>query len=111
MAHMREKIKNFFTFIGHAWKAGFRGRVGIGMLILALFLFFRIFGGETTIQGFIMNLWHINQEQTQLTQLQQELEELERHNNLLQNYSPDYIEEIGLSVLNIGDSKTRILRF
>lgn len=108
---MREKIKNFFTFIGRAWKAGFRGGIGIAMLIFALFLFFRIFSGETTIQSFVMNLWHINQEQTQLTQLQQELKELEHHNNLLQNYSPDYIQEIGLSVLNIGDEKTHILRF
>jgi hypothetical protein len=28
----------------------------------------------------------------------------------LQNYSPDYVEELGLKYLNIGDPKTKILK-
>jgi hypothetical protein len=41
---------------------------------------------------------------------QQTLDKLHRHIKLLQNYSPDYVEELGLKYLNIGDSNIKILK-
>lgn len=107
---MKEKIKNFFGFIGRAWAGGWRGRVGILCALFAVFTFIRMFVGDTNIQRFVMNAWHLNQERAELAQQTQKLDELRHHIQLLQDYSPDYIEELGLQYLNIGDAKYKILR-
>jgi len=57
-----------------------------------------------------MNIWRLNAAQTQLQAEQAKLEQLEKHIQLVQRNSPDYIEELGLKRLNIGDSKTKILK-
>ncbi len=107
---MREKIKNFFGFIGRAWPAGWRGKVGILMLAFALFMFVRIFWGTVNVQKFIVNIWRLNTEETQLMAEQEKLNTLNRHIDLLQHYSSDYVEELGLKYLNVGDPKFKILK-
>ncbi|MBQ0013399.1 MAG: hypothetical protein KBS86_02430 [Proteobacteria bacterium] len=111
MAHMKEKIKKFFTLVANAWSASFHGKLGVILLVFALFVFLRMFWGTVNIQSFFINMWHLNNEQHDLELQRANLSQLERHNQLLQANSPDYIEEIGLQTLNIGDSKTRILKF
>ena len=88
---MREKIKNFFGFIGRAWTASWRGKVGILMLAFALFMFVRIFWGTVNVQKFIMNIWRLNTEETQLMA---EQEKLSLARELLRNYfdACDYFE-------------------
>lgn len=111
MPPMKEKIKNLFAFIGAAWRNSLRGKAGVGLMCIAIYVFLSMFWGTPNIQRFFVNMWRFNTMQTNLIQSKNELAELERHNALLQKNSPDYIEEIGLSILNIGDSKTQILRF
>ena len=110
MACMKEKIKNLFTFISTAWSSGIHGKAGVIMTFLAIFWSIGIFTGKTTLQGFIVNIWRLNAAQTQLQAEQAKLEQLEKHIQLVQKNSPDYIEELGLKRLNIGDSKTKILK-
>lgn len=107
---MKEKIKNLFAFMGRAWVAGFHGKLGVIMTLVAVFWSIGIFTGKTTLQGFIANIWRLNAAQEQLQQEQEKLTQLEHHIELVQKNSPDYIEEIGLKRLNMGDSKTKILK-
>ncbi len=110
MACMKEKIKNLFAFISTAWSSGIHGKAGVIMTFLAIFWSIGIFTGKTTLQGFVVNIWRLNAAQTQLQAEQTKLEQLEKHIQLVQKNSPDYIEELGLKRLNIGDSKTKILK-
>ena len=107
---MKEKIKNFFEFIGRAWAGGPRGKWGIACMVLAIFFFGRMFVGDTNVQRFVMNIWHLNNERVELETLTAHLDALRHHIKLLQDYSPDYVEEIGLQYLNIGDAKYKILK-
>ncbi len=110
MPDMYEKIKNFFGFLGEAWMGGIRGKIGILITIFAAFMFIRIFWGEVNVQKFIINIWRQNAEQQQLDAELAKKSALQRHISLLQNYSPDYVEELGLKYLNIGDAKVKILK-
>lgn len=110
MTCMKEKIKNFFGFIGRAWTGGSHGKWGILFAIFALFMFIRMFIGYTNVQHFVMNIWYLNNERAELAQQTEKLNELRHHIQLLHDYSPDYVEELGLQYLNIGDPKYRILR-
>lgn len=110
MPPMKEKIKNFFGFLGRAWSCGIRGKIGILFSVFALFMFVRIFWGEVNVQRFVINIWRLNAEQQQLVAEQNKLNLLNRHIELLQGYSPDYVEELGLKYLNIGDPKFKVLK-
>ena len=111
MTRMKEKIKNLFAFMSRAWTAGFHGKLGVIMTLVAVFWSIGIFTGKTTLQGFIANIWRLNAAQVQLQQEQEKLNQLEHHIELVQQNSPDYIEELGLQRLNMGDSRTKILKF
>ncbi len=110
MPSMKGKIKNLFKFIGRAWSDGFYGKLGVILLLAACFMFVRLFWGDVSIQRFAMDIWHLNNAQEQLMAEQDTLTELQQHIKLLQNYSPDYVEELGLKYLNIGDPQTKILK-
>lgn len=68
------------------------------------------FLGDVNIQRFVMNIWQLNAEQTQLATETAKLNTLNRHIELLQGYSADYVEELGLKYLNIGDPDIKILK-
>lgn len=110
MTCMKEKIKNLFTFISNAWSAGIHGKMGVIMTIVAIFWSVGMFTGKTTIQGFIINIWRLNAANEQLASEQSKLHQLQMHIDLVQKNSPDYIEELGLKRLNMGDAKTKILK-
>ena len=110
MPPMKGKIKNLFAFLSRAWSGGGRGKLGILLSLFAAFMFIGIFWGDVNIQRFTMNIWRLSQARDQLTSEQATLDELNRHIKLLQNYSPDYVEELGLKYLNIGDPSVKILK-
>ncbi len=110
MPLMKEKIKNFFGFIRRAWSGGWHGKIGVVATIFAAFAFIRIFWGDVNVQNFIINIWRLNDEQEQLVMEQKKLDGINRHIELLQGYSADYVEELGLKYLNIGDPDIKILK-
>ncbi|MBO5739964.1 MAG: hypothetical protein J6R52_02770 [Alphaproteobacteria bacterium] len=110
MPSMKGKIKNLFSFIGRAWSGGIQGKLGVALTAFAAFMFIGLFWGDVNVQRFSMNVWRLHQERTQLESEQKNLSEIKKHIELLQGYSPDYIEELGLKYLNIGDPKTKILK-
>ena len=111
MTPMKGKIKKLFQFIGRAWTGGIYGKFGIILAIFAFFLFIRIFWGDVNIQRFAMNIFHLRNAQEQLIEETATLNEIKTHIKLIQNYSPDYIEELGLRYLNIGDPRVKILKY
>ena len=110
---MKEKIKNFFAFAKRAWVEGPRGKIGLCLMILSVFFFVRLFYGEKNLQSFIINAWHLNHEKKELAVAQQELGTIQRHIYLLEhpNSSSDYIEELGLKTLNMGDADFKELKY
>ena len=110
---MKEKIKNLFAFLGRAWVAGSRGKIGIILMLLSLFLFIRLFCATSSVQSFAINAWHLKHERAELALAQKQLQQLEHHIYLLQhpNNSSDYIEELGLQTLNLGDSEFKELKY
>lgn len=107
---MKEKIKNLFGFLSRAWSGGWRGKLGILLTFFAFLMFIRMFLGDVNIQKFAYNIWQLNQEQKQLVLEHKKLDNTNRHIELIQNYSPDYVEELGLKYLNIGDPGVKILK-
>lgn len=110
MPWMKDKIKNLFGFMGRAWRGGVRGKIGVFFALFATFMFARIFWGDVNLPRFIANIWYLNADQKELTAKTEELHKIQQHIKLLQNYSPDYVEELGLKYLNIGDAKFKILK-
>ena len=107
---MKEKIKELLSFTGSAWRGSMRGKIGLVLALFAIFVFIRMFVGETSVQGFVMNYWRQAAEQKQLTAEQAKLAEVSRNVHLIQNHSPDYIEELAQKHLNLGDPRVRILK-
>lgn len=110
---MKEKIKNFFAFLKSAWNAGTRGKIGIVLMLLALFLFVRLFYGTRNVQSFIINAWHLSHERAELAIAQKQLQQIQHHVYLLKhpNSASDYVEELGLQTLNLGDSDFKELKY
>lgn len=107
---MKKKIKNLFTFLGESWASGGRGKIGVMALFIAMFMILRLFFGTVSIQSFVMNIFHSAREEKQLIREEKNLETLRNNIKLIQNYSPDYVSEMGLKHLNIGDPNTFILK-
>lgn len=96
-----------------AWVTGSRGKWGILFVLLSLFFFIRLFYGTQNIQSFVINAWHLNRERIELANAQKDLQQIQHHIYLLQhpNSSSDYIEELGLQTLNLGDSEFKELKY
>ena len=110
MTRMKDKIKNLFGFIGRAWRGGIRGKFGVFFAAFALLAFIRIFFGEVNVGHFVTNIWHLNEEHAELATAEKELQTIRHHIQLLKSYSPDYVEELGLRYLNVGNSEFKILK-
>lgn len=110
MTRVKDKIKNLFGFIGRAWRGGIRGKAGVFLAFFACLMFFHIMFGEVNVARFVANIWHLNAEQSELKAEQLKLKTMNIHIQLLQNYSPDYVEELGLKYLNIGDPAFKVLK-
>lgn len=110
MARMKDKIKNLFGFIGRAWRGGIRGKFGVFFAAFALLAFVRIFFGEVNVGRFVTNIWHLDAEHAELAAAEKKLDTIRHHIQLLKSYSPDYVEELGLRYLNVGDPEFKILK-
>lgn len=107
---MKHKIKEFLSYLGRGWDGGIRGKIGVLCIILAIVMFVRMFMGEVSIQKFVINIWKFNNEQERLVSEREKLDLVNKHIILIQEHSPDYIEEISLKYLNLGDQKTKALK-
>ena len=107
---MKDKIKNLFSFIGRAWRGGIRGKFGVFFAAFAVLAFIRIFFGDVNVGRFVANIWNLSEERAELMRETKKLQTIRSHIELLQNHSPDYVEELGLRYLNVGNPEFRILK-
>ena len=110
---MNTKIKNLFAFIENAWVGGPRGKIGLVLVIVSIFFFARLFYGEKNLQSFIKNTWYLNKERKELAIAEKQLEQIQHHIYVLQhpNSSSDYVEELGLKTLNLGNPEFKELKY
>ena len=73
-------------------------------------MFIGLFWGSVSVQRVTLNVWQLKRVQEQLAHEQETLQGIQKHIKLLQNYSPDYVQELGLKYLNIGTPNTKILK-
>lgn len=107
---MKEKIKELLKFIVGGWRAGLRGKIGVICMIFACVMFARLFWGDVSIQNFVINIWRVDKEQTLLAKEQKKLDLTNHQIKLLQDHSPDYVEELSQKYLNMGAPDLRILK-
>ena len=93
--------------------AGPRGRWGFIFMLLSVFFFVRLFFGTPNIQSFVINAWNLKHERAELAVAQKKLQQIQHHIYLLQhpNSSSDYIQELGLQTLNLGDGDFKELKY
>jgi cell division protein FtsB len=110
---MKEKIKNLFIFMTNAWTTSSRGKFGIILFLVAFVFFIRIFVGNQNIQSYVINIGKLNHARRELTVLQTELKQIQHHIYLLQRPNPDsdYIEELGLKTMNLGNPEFKELKY
>lgn len=110
---MKEKIKNLFAFMKSAWTTSSRGKFGIVMVLVALGFFVQIFMGNQNIQHYAISIGKLNHERKELAVLQKDLKQIQHHIYLLQRPNPDsdYIEELGLKTLNLGNPEFKELKY
>ena len=111
MPPMKAKIKNLFKFLGRAWSSGLYGKAGILLATFGCLMFIGLFQRDASIQNFVINTWKLGAAYEQRDSERDTLNKLEHNINLLKANSPDYIEELGLQYLNIGDAKLKVLKF
>jgi cell division protein FtsB len=107
---MKQKIKNFFAFIGRAWKASTRGKIGVILALFSAFFYLRLFFGTVSIQSFVMDGFRLRKEQAVLAIERNKLDGISQQINLIMDHSPDYVEELAQKYLNLGDPKIRIIK-
>lgn len=93
-----------------AWRGGMRGKIGVIAALFATFMFVRIFFGTVSVQNFVLNGWRMDKERQILSAETAKLEKINLHIKLVENHSPDYIEELSQKHLNLGDPRLRILK-
>ncbi len=108
---MWTKIKNFFSFMKSAWLCSTRGKWGVLFMILSLFFFVRLFFGTQNIQSFVVNAWHLNRNRAVLATETAQLKQIQHHIYLLRHCSEDYVEELGLKALNLGNPEFKELKY
>ena len=107
---MWDKIKNFFSFLGRAWRGGRGGKVGILCALFAGFMAVQLVIGDVSIQNFVIKTVQLGRDQKQLAAEQAKLARINHQIALLQHHSPDFLEEMSLKYLNIGNPKYRIIK-
>lgn len=107
---MKDKIKALLQFMVNGWRGGLRGKIGVVCMIFASVMFIRLFWGEVSIQRFVINIWKLNSEQSRLVTEQKKLVQTQHQIQLLQEHSPDYVEELSQKYMNMGAPELRILK-
>ena len=64
----------------------------------------------TKFRKFLLDDGYIMMQYSVYSRICKNNDDLNKHIELLQNYSPDYVEELGLKYLNIGDPQVKILK-
>ena len=107
---MGEKIKSLaLTFVRGA-TGGLQGFIGAALTIISVCFLAGLFTGTTNIQTYFRNRNALGNTDAKIESLQGQLDAANLHIKLIQSHSPDFISEMALKYLNLGDPKMMILK-
>ncbi len=107
---MKAKVKQFGNFIFDAVSSGWRGVIGLIVCSVSVYLLLQLFISQNNIIRYWQNSLKISAQSEKLADEESKITVLEKRIRLIQNHSPDYVEELAQRYLNTGNSKTKIIR-
>ena len=80
------------------------------MIVASIYFFVGLFTGVASIQNYFKNRRALNRADAKIETLQKDLGSVNLHIKLLQDFSPDFVAEMAIKYLNLGDPKMRVLK-
>ncbi|MDR1071931.1 MAG: hypothetical protein LBL21_04800 [Rickettsiales bacterium] len=107
---MWEKIKSMTGILIRGTLGGWRGALGALMAGLSVYFFVGLFTGVASVQNYFKNRVALGRADEKIAVLRKQLDAENLHIELLQKHSPDFISEMALRHLNLGDPQLMILK-
>ncbi|MDR2769886.1 MAG: hypothetical protein LBB08_00370 [Rickettsiales bacterium] len=104
------KIKSAFGILFRGMFASFYGFAGAVLTAISVWLCVGLFTGAANIRSYVRNRRTLRESDAKIAALAKELAKTNMHIKLLQDHSPDFVSEMALQKLNLGDSETMILK-
>jgi cell division protein FtsB len=103
---MWKKIKSLLRAVFASWQ----GVLGAAMTLFALYLSAGFFTGTANIQSYFRNRAALDRADAKIAALQTRLDATNHHIDLIWRHSPDFVSEMALRHLNLGDPEIMILK-
>jgi len=107
---MWDKIKSALGVFFRGAFQSLSGFAGAAMVLLSLYFCFDLLTGTASLQNFIKNRRDLGRADTAIEIRQKQLDKVNMHIRLIQEHSPDFISEMALRHLNLGDPKVLIIK-
>ena len=107
---MLGKIKSVAVVFLRGATGGIRGLSGALLFALSVYFLIGLFTGEASVQGYIRNRRALEGTDARIAALQARLDNTNLHIELLQKHSPDFVSEMALKHLNLGDPGVMIVK-
>jgi hypothetical protein len=104
------KIKSILGIFLRGMFGSWRGALGAALIALSIYLFIGFFTGTANIRNYIKNMAALRRADAIIEDKQKKLDETNLHIKLLQEYSPDFVSEMALRHLNIGDPELFMIK-
>lgn len=107
---MFEKIKSCIGIFLRGSVSGWRGIVGAALIIFSFYLCLGFFTGVTNIPNYIRNKNQLGKIDARIESTRAKLNRTNLHIQLLKEQSPDFVSEMALKHLNLGDTNLLIIK-
>jgi hypothetical protein len=97
------KIKSALAVFFRGAFSGMHGFIGAALIVFSVWLWVGFFTGAANIQNYIRGLRNVGAADARIDALRARLNRTELRIKLLQEHSPDFVAEMGLVHLNLGD--------
>lgn len=104
------KIKSIAGVFARGCAGGWRGLAGAALLVFSAYLFVGFFTGVANIKNYIANRYELGTADARLYAAKNRLDRTSRHIRLLSEQSKDFVSEMALRHLNMGDPEMRIIK-
>ena len=107
---MLEKIKSIFRVFFKGAIQSFPGFIGAAMVVLSVYFVIGLFTGTANIQNLVRNRIALSKADGKIAAAEEQLDRVNLHIKLLQEHSKDFISEMALKHLNLGDPNLLIIK-
>ena len=107
---MAKKIKSALGVFFRGMFGGWRGAVGTALIVFSLYMLAGLFNGATNIQNYIRDKRELATADARIIAARKRLDAANQHIKLMREHSPDFVSEMAMKHLNLGDPGVRILK-